>query len=76
MSRRSCSFFFAKPALSPLQSGDGLGQQYNSPSSVIGGKGSDVAIVGRGIYAAPDPKVAAAEYRAACWKAYEERIAA
>ena len=43
---------------------------------VIGDKGSDVAIVGRGIYKADDPAKAAADYAAACWDAYTKRLAA
>ena len=49
---------------------DSLGQQYQTPESAIHA-GSDVIIVGRGIYGATDPKSQAMVYRHAGWQAYE-----
>ncbi|XP_023675692.2 uridine 5'-monophosphate synthase [Paramormyrops kingsleyae] len=67
-------FVHMTPGVHLHSGGDDLGQQYCSPSDVIGGKESDVIIVGRGILAAPDKVVAAEEYRKAGWEAYQKRI--
>jgi uridine monophosphate synthetase len=55
--------------------GDGLGQQYNTPEHVVLHKGSDVVIVGRGIIKSEDRQAEAERYRVSAWQAYEERIA-
>ncbi|KAH0609644.1 uncharacterized protein H6S33_013130 [Morchella sextelata] len=56
--------------------GDALGQRYNTPQSVVGDKGSDVVIVGRGVITSEDPVKEAEKYRVAAWGAYEKRVAA
>ena len=68
------NFITMTPGVQVGSKGDGKGQQYNTPEMVIGQGGTDIVIVGRGIYAAQDRRQAAAEYRERSWQAYEERI--
>ncbi|MCJ1352098.1 MAG: orotidine 5'-phosphate decarboxylase [Icmadophila ericetorum] len=54
--------------------GDGLGQQYRTPATVVAKEGCDIIIVGRGILGAHDRKREAERYRREAWRAYEGRI--
>ncbi|TVY21789.1 Orotidine 5'-phosphate decarboxylase [Lachnellula arida] len=60
----------------PKIQGDGKGQQYNTPTKIVGLMGNDIVIVGRGIINAGDPVKEAERYRRCAWEAYEKRISA
>lgn len=62
-------FITMTPGVNLADTGDALKQQYVTPERAVQG-GSDVIIVGRGIYAAKDPATAARQYRQAGWNAY------
>lgn len=64
-------FITLTPGVGLDVSSDGLGQRYRTPKDVIG-KGSDIIIVGRGIYGkGKNIEQEAQRYQRAGWEAYE-----
>lgn len=64
------AFIHMTPGIQLAAKGDNLGQQYVDPQKAIIENGTDIIIVGRGIYAATDPQAAAQQYRELGWEAY------
>lgn len=62
------------PGVNLSDSGDGKGQQYNTPEHVFRNLQTDFMIVGRGIYKADDAEKAALNYKIAGWNAYLESL--
>ncbi len=66
-------FLHFTPGVKMQEGGDGLGQQYITPEKAIQ-QGSDVLIVGRGIYQSKDPGKTVQEYKKAGWDAYQSML--
>lgn len=58
------------PGVNLADSGDGKGQQYNTPEHVFRTLHTDFIIVGRGIYKSEDAEAAAITYKTEGWNAY------
>lgn len=59
------------PGINLADSGDGKGQQYNTPEHAFTQLETDFIIVGRGIYKSNDAEKSALSYKIAGWNAYE-----
>jgi uridine monophosphate synthetase len=62
------------PGVNLADSGDGKGQQYNTPEHVFKTLHTDFIIVGRGIYKSENPETAAIAYKNEGWKAYLDSL--
>ncbi len=62
------------PGINLHESGDSMGQVYNTPQNAIGSRGVDIMIVGRGVYASNNPEKIVSKYREIGWSSYLERI--
>jgi len=63
-------FIHFTPGIQFSQKSDSLGQQYLSPEIAIVKNGTDVILVGRGIYQSDNPELSAKEYKEVSWQAY------
>lgn len=66
-------WIYLTPGISLSNSKDSLKQNYISPHEAIN-RGTDIIIVGRGIFKAANPLAAAQQYREAGWLAYEKLL--
>ncbi|KAJ1973390.1 orotidine 5'-phosphate decarboxylase, partial [Dimargaris xerosporica] len=68
-------FVYMTPGVGLDSKGDGLGQRYRTPEQIIAHNGSDIIIVGRGIYGPDkDARAEAQRYQQAGWQAYLARL--
>ncbi|CAN0248394.1 unnamed protein product [Lampetra planeri] len=68
------SLLHVTPGVKLQPGGDDLGQQYLTPEEVVGRRGCDVMVVGRGVLEATDVTAAARLYQQAGWDAYCGRL--
>lgn len=66
-------FIHLTPGVNLNDKKDTYGQQYRTPKVVIGEKGTDMIIVGRGIISSTTPLKTAIKYRQQSWEAYQNR---
>jgi orotidine 5'-phosphate decarboxylase subfamily 1 len=66
------NFLIATPGVKFGKTEGKLGQRYEAPEKIVA-NGSDLLIVGSGIYESSDPECTAREYRKAGWDTYNAR---
>lgn len=66
-------FLIMAPGVKLVAGGDRLGQQYDTPESVIAA-GADVMIVGRDIWSSAKPSARVKHYREVGWQAFQNRL--
>lgn len=71
--KRNPKFIHFTPGVNNSLKGDGIGQQYQDVETKIA-FGTDVIIVGRGIYESVDPTKSAEEYQKLGWDMYNKYI--
>jgi orotidine 5'-phosphate decarboxylase subfamily 1 len=67
-------WIYLTPGVQLAEKNDALGQQYITPQAALIQNQTDIIIVGRGILHAPDPLLAAQQYRAFGWEAYQDSL--
>lgn len=67
-------FLIFTPGINMKMTNDSLAQRYSSPEHMVGQRGTDIMIVGRGIYEAKNPSDMAKQYRESGWQAYLARL--
>lgn len=73
-SHEDLGFLYCCPGIHLEAREDQKGQHYRTPQAAIRESRADIAIVGRGVTAAVDRIAAVRAYRAAAWKAYQDRL--
>ena len=66
-------FIVMSPGVHLDKTGDDQNQQFRTPEQAVVRDKCNIIIVGRGIYAAPDPLAEARRYKAAGWAAHQEQ---
>uniref|UniRef100_A0A915HI48 Uridine 5'-monophosphate synthase n=1 Tax=Romanomermis culicivorax TaxID=13658 RepID=A0A915HI48_ROMCU len=66
-------FLYLTPGVNIEAKCDSMSQRWRDPVDAIKSDGNDIVIVGRGIYATDDPRVAARKFKEASWAALNNK---